>query len=80
MPKNIDNTENKMRSDTNYLFLGGLFPKEIEKEIFSNSTGAVQNAANAFQWNIINGFDQNLTKPIKIINSLLLLCRYVRPE
>lgn len=72
IPKNIDNTENKMRSDTNYLFLGGLFPKEMEKEIFLNSTGAVQNAANAFQWNIINGFDQNLTKPIKIINSLYI--------
>lgn len=61
-----------MDSEASYLFLGGLFPKEKEEEIFRSSIGPMQNAANAFQWNIINGFDQNLITPIKILNSLYI--------
>lgn len=61
-----------MDGEASYLFLGGLFPKEKEEEIFQSSIGPMQNAANVFQWNVINGFDQNLTKPIKILNSLYI--------
>ncbi len=51
------------------LFLGGVFPKEKEKEIGENSIGAMQNAANVLQWHFIEGLDQNCTKPVKIINA-----------
>ncbi|MCX7972934.1 MAG: glycosyltransferase [Candidatus Aminicenantes bacterium] len=51
------------------LFLGGLFPKEKEKEIFSKSRGPIQFAANNLQWNLIKGLDSNNGKPIKILNS-----------
>ncbi len=58
--------------EVKYLFLGGLFPKEKEQEIFENSIGSMQNAANILQWNFIKGFDANLNEPIKIINSLYI--------
>lgn len=54
------------------VFLGGLFPKDTENEIYMNSKGGVQEAANAFQWNIIKGLDECNGKPIKIINSLFI--------
>ena len=59
-------------NSTKYLFLGGLFPKETEAEIIKKSKGVIQNAANAFQWNIIKGLDENLTEPITILNSLYI--------
>lgn len=58
--------------DLNVLFLGGIFPKENEKDICKNSKGAIQNAANVLQWNFIEGFDQNLETPLTIINSLFI--------
>lgn len=66
-----------MREDI--LFLGGLFPKETEKEIIGDSKGNIQNAANALQWNIVRGIDRNIEKPIKILNALYIgsyPCRY----
>ena len=53
-------------------FLGGIFPKEHEEEIISNSKRYIQNAANVLQWNIINGLDENLETPVKIINSVYI--------
>lgn len=53
-------------------FLGGVFPKEKIDEILNNSIGSVQNAANNLQYNYINGLEQNLKRPIKIINSLFV--------
>lgn len=61
-----------MAIDVKYLFLGGLFPRETEKEIIENSIGAIQNAANVLQWNIVDGLDKNLDEPIKILNSLYI--------
>lgn len=58
--------------DTKYIFIGGLFPRDHEQEIVSNSKGSVQNAANVLQWNFINGFDKNLDEPISIINALYI--------
>jgi len=37
------------------IFLGLLFKKEIEKEILEKSNVGLQNAANNFQWNLIEG-------------------------
>lgn len=51
----------------NYIFLGGLFPKEKLREIEQNSIGVIQYAANAFQWSIIDGLvKQNID--ISIVN------------
>lgn len=41
------------------LLLGGLFRNEKEEEIINNSIGNIQNAANAFQWNMVNGLIEN---------------------
>ena len=39
------------------IFLGGLFPNYLTKEIENNSKGAIQYAANLLQWNFIKGLD-----------------------
>lgn len=39
------------------VFLGGLFPEEINLEIAKNSRDLIHNAANALQWSIIKGLD-----------------------
>lgn len=60
-----------MNKNYDILFLGGLFPKETENEILNNSKGVIQNAANALQWNIVKGFDEN-NRNIQILNSLYI--------
>jgi glycosyltransferase involved in cell wall biosynthesis len=49
------------------IFLGGLFPNEIKKEIEDKSIGVIQYAADALQWAIINGLDSK-TQRVKIVN------------
>lgn len=61
-----------MYNNLDIVFLGGLFPKETEAEIFRDSKGSIQNAANNLQWEIIKGLDANLDQPIKIFNSLYI--------
>jgi len=61
-----------IETDLDLLFLGGLFPKETESEILSHSIGAVQNAANALQWNLVEGLDANLKHPVRILNALYI--------
>ena len=61
-----------MKYQLDVMFLGGLFPKEVEQEILRNSKGIVQNAANTLQWAIVNGLDSNLEKSVYIINSLYI--------
>lgn len=39
----------------NVLFLGGVFDKEMENEIFEKTKGIVHYAANKLQWNLIDG-------------------------
>lgn len=51
------------------MFLGGLFPKEREQEIIKNSKGAVQNAANTLQWNMIRALESGLGKPVTVLNA-----------
>lgn len=52
----------------NYIFLTGLFPSEIISEIRKNTLGIQENAANNFQWNLINGFADNSIACASIIN------------
>lgn len=54
------------------LFLGGLFPKETENEIISNSIGNIQNAANNLQWEFAKGLEEISNKSITILNSLYI--------
>lgn len=61
-----------MKKDRDIVFLSGLFPKELEDEIINNSIGSIQNAANVLQWNIVEGLELNIQKPINIINSLYI--------
>ncbi|WP_396128568.1 hypothetical protein [Exiguobacterium mexicanum] len=61
-----------MNGNLDIVFLGGLFPKEIETTISENSKGNVQNAANNLQWEIVLGIDSNIDDKLKIINSLYI--------
>ena len=54
------------------LCLMGLFPKEYESTILNNSKGGIQNAANKFQWGIVNGLDGIESVHFKILNSLYI--------
>lgn len=52
------------------LFLGRLFPRENETEIKSKMKTGMQDAANALQWNIIDGLEDNDCGKIRILNYL----------
>lgn len=54
------------------LCLMGLFPKEYENTVLENSIVGVQNAANKFQWGIVNGLDGIEEAHFKIVNSLYI--------
>lgn len=49
-----------------YYFVGSLFPNELNEQIYMESKGRIDNAANTFQWAFIDGFEKN-GYPIKII-------------
>lgn len=51
------------------VFLGCLFDRSREKEYLQNSRAGLSNAANTFQWNLLEGFYKN-GKDVKIINAL----------
>jgi glycosyltransferase involved in cell wall biosynthesis len=55
----------------NIIFLGGLFPAELKNEIEKKSKGVIQYAANALQWNIVEGLDFYI-KGLKIINLIYI--------
>lgn len=52
------------------LFLGRLFPREKEAEIKAKMKTGMQDAANALQWNIIDGLEANNCGRLKILNYL----------
>lgn len=54
------------------LFLGGVFPKDQEAEIFHHSKGIIQTAANNLQWNIIEGIESATQKNVDIISSVFI--------
>ncbi len=51
------------------LFLGCLFDRESEAEYLSKSKCGLSNAANTFQWNLIEGIKEN-KEPVTIVNAL----------
>lgn len=61
-----------MKFNYDVIFLCGLFPHEMEKEIFAKSKGFVEHAANSLQWRLVEGFDANLTEPVKLLNALYI--------
>lgn len=53
------------------IFLGPLFQREQEALILENTpSNTIQNQANAFQWNVIEGLLENGVRDIQIINVL----------
>lgn len=56
--------------DYDILFLGKLFPREKEAEIKQKMNTGMQDAANALQWNLIDGMDENHCGTIKILDYL----------
>lgn len=58
--------------DFDLLFLGGLFPKELEKEVIVNSKGNIQSAANNLQWSLLDGFNKNLKSKITVFNLMFI--------
>lgn len=56
--------------DTRFLFLGSLLPKEIEAEVIEKSHNQMVTAANALQWNLISGLEENLAHPVDLVNLL----------
>jgi glycosyltransferase involved in cell wall biosynthesis len=58
--------------DYDIAFICGLFPSEMESLIVDNSKGGIQVAANNLQWAYVLGFDSNLRRPIKLINSMYI--------
>lgn len=54
------------------LFIGGVFRKDKQKEILRKSKSGVQFAADALQWNIIEGLDVCNKKPIQILNAVFV--------
>ena len=52
------------------LFLGRLFPRQLESEIKTKMKTGMQDAANALQWNIIDGLDANDPGTVTILDYL----------
>ena len=52
------------------LFLSHLIPHEIYDEVSKNSNNNMQDAANALQWHLVEGFNYNLGGNYDIINFL----------
>lgn len=59
-------------SDADILFLGGIFPKELESEVFNNTITNVDTAADNLQKKYLNGFRANSSNRVKIINTMFI--------
>lgn len=55
----------------NIIFIGGLFPKELRKEIETKSIGVIQYAADALQWALIEGLDRHVNA-LRIFNLIYI--------
>lgn len=62
----------KLINKRKYIFLGGIFPKEIEEDVYKYSKGNIQNAANNLQWELINGLNHHLNGELLVINSMYI--------
>jgi glycosyltransferase involved in cell wall biosynthesis len=52
-----------------YIFLSSLFPKQLTSEIEKQSKGYIAYAANAHQWNIVNGLSEIVKDELFIITA-----------
>lgn len=52
------------------IFLGPLFPKEQEEEILKKTRSGISNAANQFQWKLIDGLTAQLGRNMHVVNVL----------
>lgn len=52
------------------VFLGCLFDRKNEDIYLKKSRCGISNAVNGYQWNLIDGLNANLEKPVSIINAL----------
>lgn len=52
------------------LFLGCLFDQQEENNLLKKSKIGLSGAVNTYQWNLINGLDKILKRPVDIINVL----------
>ena len=50
-------------------FIGGLFRTGREQKILTMARGAAQSAANALQWEIVRGLDEQNLQPTQLINA-----------
>ncbi len=57
-----------MLDDKSILFISHLIPRECYDEVISNSKNNMQDAANALQWHLVEGFSHNLRGNLDIIN------------
>ena len=59
-----------MISGFNVLFLGGMIPRESDNApIDLTAYGALDHAADVYQWNMINGIERHLGLPARIISA-----------
>lgn len=52
------------------IFLGCLFDREKENIYLQKSKCGISNAVNGYQWNLIDGLNENLIAPVTIVNAL----------
>lgn len=57
-----------MLDDKAVLFLSHLIPRELDDEVSKNSKNNMQEAANALQWHLVEGFSYNLSGRFDIVN------------
>lgn len=56
-----------------YIFLGGLFRGDLEKEFISNAKNNIF-AANLFQWNLVEGIKSNICNELSIVSAPYVGC------
>lgn len=60
------------KNNTDFVFLGGMFPKELEKEIIEDTKANLQQAANLLQWNLINGLETSIGKKMHLVSAVYI--------
>lgn len=58
--------------DKAILFLSHLIPKELDDDVMRYSKNNMQDAANALQWHLLQGFSYNLNHQLDIINLMMV--------
>ena len=59
-----------MNATEQIIFWADIIPKEWEKEVSACSKKNMVDAANALEWNLLKGLENNTKKSIMVINTL----------